>query len=117
MTGPLSLSGSLSPDFKKARLAISVAADSSDLSLSIQRFALVYGDGVLSLTKVKDRAPLDAALRMDFRGGESSVALLLDGYAPSRSLRLAGRFASLEPWLEIPYSGSLPKAPSFDRRS
>ncbi len=115
IAGPLSLSGSLTRDFRKARLALAVAADSREFSLSTQRFELVFGDGLLSLTKVKDRAPLDAEVRVDFLGGESSVDLRLDGFAPSKSLRLSGRFASLEPWLEIPYKGSLAlKAPGFD---
>jgi hypothetical protein len=107
ISGPISLSGSLSKDFRKARLALSVAAESRDFSLSTQRFELVYGDGTLALTKVKDRAPLDAAVRIDFAGGESSVSLSMDGFAPSSSLKLFGRYASLEPWLEIPYKGSL----------
>jgi len=115
ISGPLILSGSVSRDFKKARLNLSVAADSRDFSLSTQRFELVYGDEALSLTKVKDRAPLDAAIRVDFGGGESSVSLRLDGFTPSRGLRLAGRYASLESWLEMPYTGSLTlKAPGLD---
>jgi hypothetical protein len=115
ISGPISVSGSLSRDFKKARLALSVAAESKDFSLSMQRFELVFGDGKLALTKVKDRAPVDAAVRVDFGGGESSVALLMDGFAPSSSLRLYGRYSSLEPWLEMPYEGSLSiRAPGSD---
>ena len=92
-----------------------MAADGHDFSPSTQRFELVYGDGVLALTKVKDRAPLDASIRIDFNGGESSIALMLDGVVPSKSLRLSGRYASLEPWLELPYKGSLVlKAPGLD---
>ena len=113
--GPLDVSGSLSRNFKSARFALSLAADGHDFSLSPQRFELVYGDGVLALTKVKDRAPLDASIRIDFNGGESSIALMLDGFVPSKSLRLSGRYASLEPWLELPYKGSLVlKAPGLD---
>jgi translocation and assembly module TamB len=115
ITGPLSLSGSIARDFRKARLGLSVAADSRDFSLSTQRFELVYGDGELALTKVKDRAPLDAALRISFAGGESSASFKLDGYAPSRSLRVASRYASLMPWLDIPYRGTLNlKAPGLE---
>ena len=85
------------------------------ISLSPQRFELVYGDGVLALTKVKDRAPLDASIRIDFNGGESSIALMLDGFVPSKSLRLSGRYASSSTWLELPYKGSLVlKAPGLD---
>ena len=115
ISGPLDVSGSLARDFKSARFALSLAADGRDFSLSTQRFELVYGNEVLALTKVKDRAPLDASIRMDFNGGESSIALMLDGFIPSKSLRLSGRYASLEPWLELPYKGSLVlKAPGFD---
>ena len=113
--GPLSLSGSISRDFTRARLGLSVAADSRDFSLSTQRFALVYGDGELVLTKVKDRAPLDAELRISLKGGESRAAFKLDGFAPSRSLKVSGRYASLSPWLDIPYRGSLSlSAPGSD---
>jgi translocation and assembly module TamB len=115
ISGPLSLSGSLSRNFRKARLGLSIAADSRDFALSMQHFELVYGDRQLAFTKVKDRAPLDADIRVNFGDGESSVSLRLDGYAPSRSLKLFGRFASFEPWLEIPYSGSLAlRMPGFD---
>jgi hypothetical protein len=115
ISGPLSLSGSLSRNFRKARLGLAIAAESRDLSLSMQHFELVYGDGQLALTKVKDRAPLDADIRVDFGGGESSVSLRMDGFAPSRSLKLSGRYASFEPWLEIPYSGNLAvKIPGCD---
>jgi hypothetical protein len=115
ISGPLSLSGSLSSDFRRARLGLSIAATSRDFALSTQRFELLYGEGRLALTKVKDRAPLDADILVDFKGGDSSMTLMLDGYSPSRSLSLSGRYASLEPWLEIPYSGSIAlKAPGFD---
>ena len=115
VSGPLSLSGSLSRNFSKARLGLSVAADAREFSISTQRFELVYGDGKLALTKVRDRAPLDADIRVDFGGGESSVTLRLDDFALSRILRLSGRFASLKPWLEVPYRGSLAvRAPGFD---
>jgi hypothetical protein len=115
ISGPLNLSGSLSRDFSKARLDLALAADSREFSLSTQRFELVYGDGRLSLTKVKDRAPLDAVALIDFGAGSSSISLYLDGYVPSRSLRLSGRYASLMPWLDMPYSGSLLlRAPGTD---
>jgi translocation and assembly module TamB len=115
ITGPLSISGSISRDFKKARLGLSVAADSRDFSLAMQRFELVYGDGELALTKVKDRAPLDAALRISLAGGESSASFKFDGYVPARSLRVSGGLASLRPWLDIPFKGSLLlKAPAAD---
>ena len=107
VSGPLSLSGSISRDFGKARLALALAASSSDFSLAMQRFELVYGNGELSLTKVKDRAPLDASIRINLEGGESSVSLRMDGYALSRSLRVSGRLAEFGPWLDIPYTGSL----------
>ena len=107
ITGPLSLSGSIARDFKKARINLALAADSSDFSVGMQRFELVYGDGELALTKVKDRAPLDAAIRVSFVGGESSASFKLDGFVPSRSVRVAGRFAALKPWLDIPYHGTL----------
>jgi hypothetical protein len=115
ITGPLNLAGSISRDFRKARLSLSIAADSRDFSLSTQRFELVYGAGELALTKVKDRAPLDAAVRINFAGGESSASFKMDGYALSRSLRVSGLYASLAPWLDIPYKGSLSlKAPGVD---
>jgi translocation and assembly module TamB len=115
ISGPLSLSGSISRDLRRARLGLSIAADSRDFSLSTQRFELVYGNDELALTKVKDRAPIDAAVRINFAGGESSASFKLDGYALSRSLRVAARYASLKPWLDIPYKGSLfLKAPGID---
>jgi hypothetical protein len=115
ITGPLSISGSISRDFRKARIGLSVAADSRDFSLSTQRFELVYGGGELTLTKVKDRAPLDASVRIKLKGGESTASFKMDGYALSQSLRLAGRYASLDPWLDIPYKGSLVlRAPGSD---
>jgi len=115
ISGPLSVSGFISPDFKRARVDLSVAAESRDLSLSTQRFELVYGDQELVLTKVKDRSPLDAVVRLSFAGNESSVSLKMDGYRPSRSLRLVGSYAAFEPWFDLPYSGSLTlKAPGLD---
>jgi translocation and assembly module TamB len=107
ISGPLSLSGSISRDFKKARANLALAADSRDFSLAMQRFELSYGNDVLTVTKVKDRAPLDAAVRIDLAGGESSASLKFDGFVPSRSLGVSGRFASFEPWLDIPYRGSI----------
>jgi translocation and assembly module TamB len=105
--GALTLSGSFSRDFGKARLGLSVSAESRDISLSTQRFELVYGDRELILTKVKDRAALDTALRLSLSGGESSLSLKLDGYSPSKSVRLSGRYSSIVPWMEIPYTGTL----------
>ena len=64
---------------------------------------------------MKDRAPLDAAVILDFVGGESSLTLNLDGYSPSKILRLSGRYTSIKPWLDIPYAGSITvRAPAFD---
>lgn len=115
ISGPLSLSGSLSRDFSKARADLSVAAESRDFSLSTQRFELVYSGSELGLTKVKDRSPLDAVLSLSFAGGESSATLKMDGYSLSRCLRLSGGLASIEPWLEMPYSGSVTlRAPGTD---
>ena len=115
ISGPLSVSGFLSRDFKKARLDLSAAAESRDLSLSTQRFELVYGDRELVLTKVKDRSPLDAVVHLSFAGNESSVSLKMDGYKPSRSLRLLGSYAAFERWFELPYTGSLTlKAPGLN---
>jgi translocation and assembly module TamB len=115
ISGPLSLSGSISKDLRKARAELSVAALSREVSLSTQRFELVYDEGKLDLTKVKDRAPLDAEIRLDFGGGDSAVSLRLDGYAPAECLKLSGRYSSFMRWLEIPYKGSIDlAAPGFD---
>ena len=113
--GPLSLTGSLARDFSKARLELSVAAQSRLFSLAIQRFELVYGDGKLALTKVKDRSPLDAEFELDLAGGESRMSLLMDGFVPARSVSLGGTLAGLDPWLKIPYKGSIEASlPDFD---
>jgi hypothetical protein len=115
ISGPLSLSASISRDFARARANLALALDSRDFVLAMQRFELVYGNGELAITKVKDRAPLDAALRVSFSGGESTAALKLDGFVPARSVRVSGRFASLKPWLDIPYYGSVRlEAPGVD---
>jgi hypothetical protein len=107
ITGPLSLSGSFSRDFTKARADLSIAAESSDFTVATQRFELVYENETLAVTKVKDRAPLDASMRISFAGGESTASFKLDGFAPSRIFQASGRYARLRPWLAIPYRGSL----------
>jgi translocation and assembly module TamB len=104
--GPLSVSGSFARDLSRARLDLAVAAESRVATLSTQRLQIVYGDRALTVTKVKDRAPLDAALRIDLAGGESSASIKLDGYAPSSLIKLRDRFAFLEPWLDMAYTGS-----------
>jgi len=115
ISGPLSVSGSLARDFKRARVDLSAAAESRDFSLKTQRFELVYGDDELVLTKIKDRSPLDAVVRLSFAGKESSISFKMDGYTPSRSLRLMGGYASFESWFELPYTGSLTlKAPGLN---
>jgi translocation and assembly module TamB len=115
ITGPLFISGSFSRGFDEARFAVSIAAESREAVISPQRFELAYGGGALSLTKVQDRSPLDAALRLDLASGDASASLKMDGYVPSRMVKFTGRYAALMSWLNIPYTGSLTlKAPGRD---
>ena len=107
VSGPVSLSGSISRDFKRGRIDLSLAAEARDFSLSQQRFEVVYGDDILSVTKVKDRAPLDASVRIGLAKGDASISVKLDGFVPSRSLQVSGRYAGLKPWLDMPYRGSI----------
>jgi translocation and assembly module TamB len=113
--GPVAVSGLLAKDFSRARLGLSVAASSEDFDVTTQRFELVYADGSVSLTKVKDKAPVDAELRYDIRSRDLSAELRMEGFAPSSSVRLGGALADLAPWLSIPYRGTISlKAPGGD---
>ena len=113
--GPLSLEGSLARDFSKARFVFSGRRPVASLLGRRPGFELVYGDGKLALTKVKDRSPLDAELKLDLAGGDSTVSLLMDGFVPARSVSLGGALASLDPWVKIPYKGSIEASlPDFD---
>jgi translocation and assembly module TamB len=113
--GPVAVNGSLSKDFSMARLGLSVAAGSRDFDVSTQRFELVYADGSLTLTKVKDKAPVDAELRYDLRSRDISAEMRMEGFTPSSSVRLGEGFANLAPWLSIPYRGTISlRAPGGD---
>jgi Uncharacterized protein conserved in bacteria len=107
ISGPLSLSGSLSKDFAKGNLVLSAAAEAKDFSLSPQRFALAYGGDSLVVTKIRDKAPIDAEFRLAFGGGQSTAHLTLENYAPARGFALRGQYASLMQWLNIPYTGTI----------
>jgi translocation and assembly module TamB len=107
ISGPVGVSGSLSRDFSRARLGLSIAAASEGLSIATQRFELVYADGSMSLTKIKDKAPIDAELRYDIASRDLSVSIRMEGFAPSSSLRLGKGYEAVEPWLAIPYRGTI----------
>jgi len=115
ISGPVKIAGSLTNDFSRARLGLSVAAASGDFSLSTQRFELVYADGAVTLTKVKDKAPVDAEVKYDIASGDLAASIRMEGFAPSGSVRLGKGFDGLEPWLSIPYYGSISlRAPGGD---
>ena len=105
--GPLTVQGSLSRDFSRARLELGLAARGRDFELRTQRFEATYGEGRVDLRKVKDEAPLDAELGLDLRDGSLSAELTMEDYAPERSFRATGRYEALRPWLSTPYSGRL----------
>jgi translocation and assembly module TamB len=105
--GPFTVSGSLSRDASRARLELGIAAIARDLSLRTQRFELAYTGKRVELRKVGDQAPIDAEIALDLSDGSLSARMLLDGFVPDRSFKVAGRLAWLSPWLATPYSGSL----------
>ncbi len=113
--GPVELSGLVAKDFGRARLGLSLGASSRDFSLSTQRFELVYAGDAITLTKVKDKAPIDAEIRYELASGDIGATILMQGYAPSSSLRLGSGYEDLRPWLNMPYYGKLSlKVPGGD---
>jgi hypothetical protein len=115
VSGPMTVSGRISNEFDRARLRVSLAAESRDFSLSTQRFELFYADGCLTLTKIKDKAPIDAEIQYYPASGDLNAAVRMEGFVPSKSISLGKNFEGLRPWLSIPYSGTLSlKVPKGD---
>jgi len=107
ISGPIELAGLISKDFERARLGLSIGAASEDFSLATQRFELFYSGDSISLTKIKDKAPIDAEIRYAIGSGDLYATILMQGFAPSSSLRLGRGYEDLNPWLEMPYYGTL----------
>ncbi|HTX74252.1 MAG TPA: translocation/assembly module TamB domain-containing protein [Rectinemataceae bacterium] len=105
--GPIELTGTIAQDLAMARIQMALAADAADFAVATQRFELVYGNGTAELRKVRDKAPLDAALSFDTKDGTLAATLRADGFVPARSLRVRGALSALSPWLGESYRGTV----------
>jgi hypothetical protein len=101
----LSAAGQVAPDFSRADLQVQMQSFAHDrLALRDQTFLLAYRDGLLRLTKIEDRAPIDLELSI---GGESRVARLsfrTDSLSPADLFSLRGDWSRYGEWLNGPIS-------------
>jgi translocation and assembly module TamB len=104
---PIAARGSLARDFSAGRLDLSLSASSSIFSLATQRFDFSFNAGGAELRKIADKAPLDADLRYDAATGILSASLDMEDFEPRTSFKAKNALTRLEPWLALPYTGSL----------
>ncbi len=101
----IEVSGKAAPDLAWADLDLVVRSFVHDrIALRDQTFLLSYRDGVLELTKIEDRAPVDLKLEIGTVSGTAKLTFRTDALRASELFTLRGEWTPAMEWLAHPVS-------------